>query len=171
MATTAHSAMSEYLRTGYEPDAEYVDGEIEERPVGEFDHGSWQAAIQLWFLLKREPWNIWVIPELRIQVSPTRFRVPDVTIVDRRLPREQILTRPPVAVFEVLSPEDRVTRMMVKLQDYERMGIKNIFVVDPQDGSAWKFGHGELAHSRSGSFEDSPCLLDWEQIRKYVAGE
>ncbi len=171
MATTAYMAVSEYLRTGYEPDAEYVDGEIEERPMGEFDHGSWQAAIQLWFLLHREPWGIWVIPELRIQVSPTRFRVPDVTIVDRSLPREQILTHPPVAVFEVLSPEDRIPRMIVKLQDYERMGIRNIFVVDPEDGSVWKFGQGELAPSESGSLRDSPCLLDWEQIRKYVAGE
>lgn len=171
MATTTYIAVSEYLRTGYEPDAEYVDGEIEERPVGEFDHGSWQAAIQLWFLLHREPWNIWVIPELRIQVSPTRFRVPDVTIVDRNLPREQILTHPPVAVFEVISPEDRLPRMIVKLQDYERMGIRNIFVVDPRDQSVWKFGHGELLPSKSEGFQNSPCLLDWEQIRKYVAGE
>jgi hypothetical protein len=26
-----------------------VDGKIEERPMGEFDHASWQQAIQLWF--------------------------------------------------------------------------------------------------------------------------
>ena len=171
MAAIAHIAVSEYLRTGYEPDAEYVDGQIEERPMGEFDHGSWQGGIQAYFFSHREEWGIWVIPELRIQVSPTRFRVPDVTIVDRSLPREQILTHPPVAVFEVLSPEDRVPRMIVKLQDYERMGIQNIFVVDPQDGSVWRFGHGELVPSESGPLSASPCLLDWEQIRKYVAGE
>jgi hypothetical protein len=30
--------LSVYLKTVYEPDAEYVDGEIEERPMGEDDH-------------------------------------------------------------------------------------------------------------------------------------
>jgi hypothetical protein len=32
--------LSEYLATTYEPDAEYVDGVIEERPMGEYDHSS-----------------------------------------------------------------------------------------------------------------------------------
>ena len=40
--TTAHVPVEVYLRSSYEPDAEYVDGEIEERPMGEYDHASWQ---------------------------------------------------------------------------------------------------------------------------------
>ena len=171
MAAIAHIAVSEYLRTGYEPDAEYVDGEIEERPRGKFDHGRWQNAIQRWFSSKRHLWKFRAFPDLRIQISSTRFRVPDVTLVDRRLPREQIITRPPIAVFDVLSPGNRVPRMLIKLQDYERMGIRNIFVADPQDGSIWKYGHGGLAPGESGTLEASPCVLDWEQIREYVAGE
>jgi len=38
-----------YLRSSYEPDAEYVDGEIEERHAGEYDQSSWQEAILIWF--------------------------------------------------------------------------------------------------------------------------
>jgi hypothetical protein len=44
MATTAeatHVPVEVYLKSSYEPDAEYVDGVIEERPMGEFDHCSW----------------------------------------------------------------------------------------------------------------------------------
>ncbi len=171
MDAIAHIPVSEYLRTSYEPDAEYLDGEIKERPAGEFDHSRWQSAIQKWFESRAKEWNMWILPELRIQVRPTRFRVPDVTLVERSLPREQIITHPPVAVFEVLSPEDRVPRMIIKLQDYEGMGMKNIFVADPQDGSVWRFRHGELTPSKSGPLEASTCVLDWEQIRKYVAGE
>jgi hypothetical protein len=37
-----------YLRTSYEPDAEYVDGVIEERPMGQNDHSAWQNALQVW---------------------------------------------------------------------------------------------------------------------------
>ncbi len=45
MATTTHVPVEVYLRSSYEPDAEYVDGKIEERPMGEFDHAAWQLAI------------------------------------------------------------------------------------------------------------------------------
>ena len=34
MATTTHVPVEVYLRSSYEPDAEYVDGKIEERPDG-----------------------------------------------------------------------------------------------------------------------------------------
>jgi hypothetical protein len=38
-----------YLKSSYEPDAEYVDGVIEERPMGENDHSAWQHALDGWF--------------------------------------------------------------------------------------------------------------------------
>lgn len=99
-----------YLHSSYDPDPEYVDGEIEERPQGEYDHASWQEAILKWFWRHEKEWNIRSKPELRVQVAPTRFRVPDVTVLDRDQPIEQIITHPPLAVFEVLSPEDSMTR-------------------------------------------------------------
>jgi hypothetical protein len=99
MATTSQVPLELYLRSSYEPDAEYVDGHIEERPVGEFDHASWQLAIQLWFAQHAGEWNIRVRLELRVQVPSTNFRVPDVTVFDRDHPIEQILTRPPMAAW------------------------------------------------------------------------
>jgi Uma2 family endonuclease len=106
MATTRRIPAEVCLRSSYEPDADYVDGEIERRPAGEYDHSSSQQAIQKWFWLHEKEWNIRVRPELRVQVAATRFRVPDVTVLDRSQPIEQIITLPPLAVFEVLSPED-----------------------------------------------------------------
>ena len=107
MATTTHVPVEVYLCSSYEPDAEYVDGRIEERPMGEFDHASWQAAILNRFWQHEREWDIRVMPSLRIKVAATRYRVPDVTVLDRDRPIEQIITHPPLAVFEVLSPEDR----------------------------------------------------------------
>ena len=50
-AVSTRVPLEVYLRSsGYEPDAEYVDGKIEERPLGEFDHAAWQLAIIKWFL-------------------------------------------------------------------------------------------------------------------------
>jgi hypothetical protein len=54
-----------------------------------------------WFRKHSKEWNIRVVPVLRVQVTPSRFRVPDVAVLDRDLGIEQIATHPPVAVFEV----------------------------------------------------------------------
>lgn len=144
MSTTTYVPLEVYLRTFYEPDAEYVDGEIEERPMGENDHSAWQGAICFWFMEHAHDWNLRVRPELRIQVAATRFRVPDVTILDRDQPTEKIITRPPLAVFEVLSPEDTMQRLKRKLEDYRTMGIPEIWVIDPQDGAYYRYEDRQL---------------------------
>jgi Putative restriction endonuclease len=111
MGTTTYIPVEVYLRSSYEPDAEYVDGEIERRPAGELDHASWQHAIATWFWQHEDEWRIGALPSLRVQVAATRYRVPDVTVLDRNQPTEQIITHPPLAVFEVLSPEDSLQRL------------------------------------------------------------
>lgn len=73
-----------------------------------------------------EDWGIRVRPEFRVQTSATHFRVPDVAILDASLPQEPTATRPPLTVFEVLSPEDYHLLLMRKLADYEQMGIPAI---------------------------------------------
>ncbi len=172
MATAAqpkHVPLEVYLRTCYEPDAEYVDGVIEERPMGEFDHSSWQHAIELWFAQHASEWGIRVRPELRIQVSARRFRVPDVTVLDRGLPVEQIITHPPVAVFEILSSEDSLNRMMTKLADYERMGIGTILLLDP-NGRHFRYLGGRLEPLPSEPFDlpGSSCRFDLAEIEKLL---
>jgi Uma2 family endonuclease len=158
-----------YLSNSYEPDAEYVDGVIEERPMGEFDHSSWQHAIEVWLAQHARNWGVRVRPELRVQVSPGNFRVPDVTILDRNLPLEQIITHPPVAVIEILSPEDTVTRMMTKLADYERMGIQTILVLDP-NGKHFRYSHGALEPLPSAAFQlpGSACRFDLAEVEKLL---
>ena len=122
-------SIEEYRASDFEPDAEYVDGTIEVRPTGEFDHNSWQDALLAWFRMHWRDWNLRARPEQRTRVSPTRIRVPDVAVMDMALPVEQVLTVPPVAVFEIMSLEDRFTRVLEKLADYEKMDIRNIFVI------------------------------------------
>jgi hypothetical protein len=45
MATSALVLVEEYLRTSYEPDSEYVDGELVERNAGEKPHSKLQGAL------------------------------------------------------------------------------------------------------------------------------
>jgi Uma2 family endonuclease len=168
MATTTHVPVETYLRSSYEPDAEYVDGEIEERPMGEFDHASWQQAIQLWFKQHEKEWNIRVRPELRVKVAATRYRVPDVTVLDRGRPIEQIITHPPLAVFEVLSPEDRFQRMKRKLEDYRAMGIPEIWVIDPQDSTFYRYEDLQLGRKDSFSLAEKGIAFDMNQLKNLL---
>ena len=158
--------IEEYLRSDYEPDAEYVDGEIEERPMGQYSHAAWQQALQLWFVSHAREWNIRVMPEYRVKVAATRYRVPDVTVWDRAQPIEEILTYPPIAVFEVLSPEDKVPRMLKKLGDYGTMGVRTIVVINPETDTVYRYLDGVLMPSEEPACPGSACLLDWDKIRE-----
>jgi hypothetical protein len=77
---------------------------------------------------RERTWNTYGLMSLTVQVSPTRFRVADVVLMDRNKPIDQIPTIAPVAVFEVLSPEDCAINLLRKLADYEQMGIPFIRV-------------------------------------------
>jgi len=88
-----------------------------------------------------------VLLEQRIQVKATRFRVPDVTVVDRAQPVEQILTHPPLIVTEVLSRQDTWSRMEERIADYLDFGVANVWVLEPATRRAWTItleGHREL---------------------------
>jgi Uma2 family endonuclease len=155
MATTTASQVpvEVYLRSSFEPDAEYVDGEVQERTVGELDHAAWQAAVQKWFWQREKEWGIRAFGELRVQVSPSRFRVPDVVVLENTGPlREmnQVVRTPPAAVFEILSPEDTLARLLEKLADYEAMGIRGIFVIDPKGRRKYRYLSGDLRQIEGG---------------------
>jgi Uma2 family endonuclease len=170
MATATQVPLEVYLTTMFEPDAEYVDGHIEERPMGQYDHASWQQAIQLWFARYSLEWNIRVRPELRIQTTKTNYRVADVVVFDRDNPIEQVLTLPPIAVFEVMSPEDRVPRMMKKLKEYAAMGIPTVMLIEPEKQRISRLIGADLV-----AFTDtlqqlpgSRCFIDWEKVQQLL---
>ena len=80
MAVESLISVEEYLKTVYRPDRDYVDGSVEERNLGERDHSRLTAQIVVWFYSLETEKNIRVYPEQRVQVSPTKFRVPDICI-------------------------------------------------------------------------------------------
>lgn len=147
MATaTTQVPLETYLHTDYQPDREYVDGEIRERNLGEKEHARLQKLILLFFAALEKKENLHVFPELRVQVSPTRFRVPDLTVLRADAPDEQIITHPPLIVIEILSPGDSLLGMREKIEDYLHFEIPNVWIVDPSDRMGYI--------CRSGSFRE-----------------
>ncbi len=127
-------SVDEYLHTSFSPDCEYVDGVIVERNLGEKPHSKLQTRLA-YLLMQIKGVQPWV--EQRVQVSPTRFRVPDVCVTIGE-PEENIFTAPPPICIEILSPEDRLTRLQEKIDDYLDFGVRHVWVLDPMNRRAYK---------------------------------
>lgn len=137
MPTAELVSIQEYLSTSYSPDCDYVDGVVEERNLGEHDHARLQIKVAAYFFAREREWGIHVVPEQRIEVSPTRFRVPDVCVV-AGTPTEQIFRQPPLICIEILSPEDRLSKVRQKIDDYLAFGVRYVWLLDPQTRKAFR---------------------------------
>jgi Uma2 family endonuclease len=132
--------MEQYLRTSFRPDCDFVDGRIEERYLGEYKHGLLQMEVGFWFRSRREEWNVRVVGELRTRVSADRVRIPDVTVVyDDAATAERVRVTAPLIAIEILSPEDRLSRVLLRLEDFRKMGIENIWLLDPEERVAFVY--------------------------------
>ncbi len=137
MASATLIPVSEYLATTYRPDCDYIDGELQERNVGERPHGVLEGIFVTIFNNNRRAWGIVAATELRVQTGASRYRIPDVCILRRSDPVDDIIQTAPLICIEVLSPEDRIHRMQEKIDDYLRMGVEHIWLIDPISRHAW----------------------------------
>ena len=128
-------SVEEYLTTAYSPDMDYVDGEVQERLVGEGQHATIQKFFIVYFGIREQEWRILAYPEQRVQTRETRYRVPDICVMDEEVPFEPIIRTAPLLCIEVLSPEDRMVRVQKKVAEYIEMGVRAVWIVDPWERS------------------------------------
>ena len=144
--------LSEYLANIYRPDREYLDGELLERNVGELDHSRQQMLISRYLFSREKQWGIVVLPGQRVQVTATRYRVPDITVVTGSLPSTPILREPPFLCIEILSRGDSVDDMQDRIDDYLAFGVPHVWVVNPRELRAFH-------HTRDGMQEAKDGIL------------
>jgi Uma2 family endonuclease len=123
--------LSEYLNTSYRPDCDYLEGELLERNVGEWDHARLQMLLSRYLSNRETQWGILVVPEQRVQVKARRFRVPDIAVLAGPRPAGGIITEPPFLCVEILSPSDRVVEMQDRIRDYLDFGVRYVWLIDP----------------------------------------
>ena len=132
-------SLDEYMETSYSPDCEYVDGLVIERNVGKFKHSYTQGQVLAFFIgiLGR---RLFVLPEQRVKVAPTRVRIPDVCVVSERT---EVTTKAPLLCVEIMSPDDRWSRLTASISDYQEFGVPCVWVINPYQGRAWIFNLDE----------------------------
>jgi len=163
MATGTLISVEEYLNTSYSPDMEYVDGELTEIHVGDWLHSLVQSNII--FALRSKYPHLKVLPELRSQVRETRFRLPDVCVL-LQAPTGKVLTDAPLIAIEILSEEDRMSRLIEKLAEYATKGTPNIWVFDPRLRKMFRF-HANALEEITGdtiTTDDRAIELSREEI-------
>jgi Uma2 family endonuclease len=147
--------VTEYLNTTYRPDRDYVDGEVLERNLGERDHSQPQALLAAYFLVRKKEWGLWALTEQRVQVTPRRFRIPGVCVLQADAPYEQVVNAPPLISIEILSKDDSFASIVDRLDDYLAMGVANVWVIDPRLRRGYRFTGEGLLEAKDGVLRTS----------------
>ena len=132
MGTSLLVSEQEYLSGSYEPDCEYDNGELQERNVGERPHGILQGESYAFLREHRRRFQIRAFVEQRIRIAPRTYRVPDVCVYKEPAPRDRIFSTPPFIAIEILSPEDRMSRVRNKIDEFLAFGVPYVWVIDPE---------------------------------------
>lgn len=150
MATSSLITVGDYLRSSYTPDREYVDGMVLERNVGEQDHSYLQGELFSYFRDRRRSHQVWPFVELRLRVSETRFRIPDVCVFHGDRPVDAVPAQPPFLCIEVLSPDDRAIDLEERVSDYLAMGVSCVWVVNPRTRRGYVYTSDGMKEAKDG---------------------
>jgi Uma2 family endonuclease len=136
MATSTYLSITDYLNTAYDPDLEYVDGQLVERNVGKWEHGRIQALLGAWFCQHEDEWKIQTATDIRTRVAWTRVRLPDVLVVGLAA-QPPVVEEAPVLAVEILSDGDTLAATKKKCDEYMGMGAQGVWIINPLNRTAW----------------------------------
>ncbi len=138
MATATLSIpVEEYLQSSYDPDRDFIDGEILERDMGEWSHGRLQLKLAARLMANEGRWRSRTVLEVRLRITRSRYRIPDIMVTSQDAPFEKVVVTPPLLCVEILSPGDTLTSIWDRIEDYLKIGVPVCWIVDPETGSAW----------------------------------
>ncbi|MDX1981970.1 MAG: Uma2 family endonuclease [Bryobacteraceae bacterium] len=150
MNTAVLIPLADYLSQIYHPDCDDLEGRLEKRNAGEISHSDAQGRAYLY--VQTQCPGFWAGVEVRVQVKPERFRVPDVAILRGGRPAGRTITEPPEVVVEVLSPDDPAADVQNRIDDFLNFGVPCVWVIRPETQRAW-------VHTREGSYEARDRVL------------
>jgi Uma2 family endonuclease len=124
--------VDEYLHTSFpDLDKEYRDGEVVERTLPDYLHAKTQGLLAAFFFAFRKTLRLYAAPEVRLKLQHNHYLIPDISVFHPNEPSERVPCSPPFVVIEILSPDDRLTAVREKLQEYRQWGVPHVWLVDP----------------------------------------
>ena len=125
-----------------------------ERKVGTPGHSALQKVLIVHLAAFEKSLQIAVRPECRTRIEETRYRVPDVLVMTRPFRQtDRVVLDAPLLVVEILSPDDRMKDTLQRFGEYEKLGVRYIVQMDPEDRTTFLFISGDLVRRDLSSFE------------------
>ena len=139
-------SIEQYLAASYpDGDREYLDGVVVERNVGTPGHSALQKILIVHLAAFEKRLKIAVRPECRARIAATRYRVPDVLVMERPFRQTaRVVLEPPLLIVEIVSPEDKHSETLGRFREYEELGVRYIVQMDPEDRTTYMFIRGDL---------------------------
>jgi len=107
-----------------------------ERNLGKREHAALQGILTGIFRENRRAWGVIPLPEQRVKVTPSDYRVADLCVVRSTDPRDPIVQFPPLIAIEILSDGDSLRKTYEEGQDYVRTGVEHFWIFDPDERKA-----------------------------------
>jgi len=85
-------------------------------------------------------------------------------VFSREAPIEQVFARPQLIAIEVLSPEDRRSRIEARMNNLREFGVPNLWVVDPATRSGWDLSDGNWVNKERFEVAGSPIYLSLPEL-------
>jgi Uma2 family endonuclease len=126
MATGALITAEKYLASHFDREPEFVRGELVERSLPNKKHG--RTQLRLCMLLGGAGYGC---TEVRMKLAEDLFRIPDFAMFEHE-PEEQLPTSSPLLIIEINSPDDRLSDVERKLEEYRAWGVAHIWFVEPE---------------------------------------
>jgi len=131
-ASLKEKEYDEYLRTSFpDLDREYRDGEIVERTLPDTLHSRTQILIGVFFEALRKRLSAFAYSELRLKLREGLVLIPDICVYWPDRAPSRFPDTPPLVAIEIMSPDDRLTAVREKLEEYRAWGVKHVWLVDP----------------------------------------
>jgi Uma2 family endonuclease len=137
-------SVEEYLHGIYEPECEYLDGALEPKAMPDFKHSVLQGLLVALLVAQREKFGFRVCPELHVRVKPTRFRIPDISVLAGPPAGASYVETPPLFTIEIISPDDPWPKVVRTVKEHHEMGVPTIIVADPRSREVFIAGQDGL---------------------------
>jgi Uma2 family endonuclease len=135
----------EYLGMSFQDRVpEYVNGELVERSGPDNLHSRTQVELAFVFRTLQQRLPLFPFSELRVPVAPGKYRIVDLAVYAHQEPVEERPKELPLAVIEIVSPDDRHEELMQRLEEFRAWGVPHVWLVNPGLHRAYVYRDGGL---------------------------
>ena len=121
-----------------------------------------RTAIGTFFCEFEGEWGVCAVMSSSIRTAPDHWRAPDVAVFENK--KDEF----PLAVFEV---GDGDQAMMRALEEYEAIGVQQIWMVDPDGGSFTRYLPGGGLSFKETKFSQGRIEFELAEISAHISDD